>query len=299
MKYIVYKTTCLVNLKYYIGVHQTENPEIFDGYLGRGFYKQHSWYLKHPESPLHYAIIKYGVNNFQREILFIYDDEDDAYNKEAEIVTEEFILREDNYNVCVGGKHPYKPPRKVYQFNFNGELINQFENALSASKIIGISLSNINDAIHNKRTSANSLWSDKDIINIEEYQVTQYYKYYIYDSDGYFIKEFDSNQDCVNFLDTNRGNLTRAIKLQNKINGYFISTEKYDQIRIQVTKLNGKLNRYTLDGKYIDSFDSVKQARDKLGLKLASISHAIKLNRQCNGYRWTRTDYPTPIINIK
>ena len=39
MKYIVYKTTCLVNSKIYIGYHQTSNPEIFDGYLGCGLYK--------------------------------------------------------------------------------------------------------------------------------------------------------------------------------------------------------------------------------------------------------------------
>lgn len=34
MKYIVYKTTNIVNQKIYIGVHQTLNPDKFDGYLG-------------------------------------------------------------------------------------------------------------------------------------------------------------------------------------------------------------------------------------------------------------------------
>lgn len=42
MKYIVYKTTCLVNSKIYIGYHRTSNPEVFDGYLGCGLYKQHN-----------------------------------------------------------------------------------------------------------------------------------------------------------------------------------------------------------------------------------------------------------------
>ena len=40
----------------------------------------------------------------------------------------------------------------------------------------------------------------------------------------------------------------------------------------------------------------VQEAREKLGLKLCSISQAIKLGRQCNGFRWTRTDNPTPTI---
>lgn len=36
MKYIVYCTTCTKNGKIYIGVHKTENPEVFDGYIGNG-----------------------------------------------------------------------------------------------------------------------------------------------------------------------------------------------------------------------------------------------------------------------
>ena len=41
MKYIVYLTTNLKSLykntpKIYIGVHKTEDPEIFDGYIGCG-----------------------------------------------------------------------------------------------------------------------------------------------------------------------------------------------------------------------------------------------------------------------
>ena len=37
MNYIVYKTTCLINNKIYVGVHHTNNPDVFDGYLGRQF----------------------------------------------------------------------------------------------------------------------------------------------------------------------------------------------------------------------------------------------------------------------
>jgi hypothetical protein len=34
-----------------------------------------------------------------------------------------------------------------------------------------------------------------------------------------------------------------------------------------------------LDGKYIDSFRTIKEAKEKLNLKLSSISQAIKLGR--------------------
>lgn len=46
MKYIVYRTTCLINNKIYVGVHHTDDPNIFDGYLGRGLWKNHTRYIK-------------------------------------------------------------------------------------------------------------------------------------------------------------------------------------------------------------------------------------------------------------
>ena len=39
LKYIVYITINLCNGKFYIGVHET-NPDIFDGYIGNGIYRQ-------------------------------------------------------------------------------------------------------------------------------------------------------------------------------------------------------------------------------------------------------------------
>lgn len=89
MKHIVYKTTNLINGKIYIGIHTTENE--FDKYLGSG-----RIFLK--------AIKKYGKENFKKEILYTYTSRIDALNKEKEIVNEEFILNDSNYNCTIGGK---------------------------------------------------------------------------------------------------------------------------------------------------------------------------------------------------
>lgn len=298
MKYIVYKTTCLVNSKIYIGYHQTSNPEVFDGYLGCGLYKSRSEYIKHPKTAFHHAVVKYGVDNFKREILYVFDNSKDALAKEAELVTAEFVRSSNNYNSSLGGEQPINPGKKIYRFNFQGNLIETFDNANIAAEAVYRNVSNIHAAIQNKRTCAGSLWANQKKININDYKITEYNTYYIYDQDGYYLTEFSSNEECVEFLGTNKGNLTRAIKLQNKISGYYITTQKIDKVRIQVTRLNGKLNRYTLDGKYIDSFESTAQAKKVLGLKLSSISQAIRLNRQCNGFRWTRIDNPTETIDI-
>lgn len=86
--YLIYKTTCLVNGKIYIGQHQTYDLD--DGYIGSGH-------------ALQKAIKEYGRENFKREILFDFDNFTDMDNKEKELVTEEFVKREDNYNLNVGG----------------------------------------------------------------------------------------------------------------------------------------------------------------------------------------------------
>lgn len=67
----VYKTTNLVNGKYYFGVHKTENP--YDEYLGSGKY-------------LKRAVAKYGKEKFRKEVLFIYLDPESAFSKEDELI---------------------------------------------------------------------------------------------------------------------------------------------------------------------------------------------------------------------
>lgn len=86
--YTVYKTTNLINGTIYIGVHKTSNIE--DSYLGSG-------------KLLKMAIRKYGKSSFKKEILFIFNNADDAYSKEKEIVSESFINGFDNYNIAIGG----------------------------------------------------------------------------------------------------------------------------------------------------------------------------------------------------
>lgn len=90
MHYLVYQTTNLINGKIYIGIHATEN--IDDSYMGSGKFIQQ-------------AILKYGKENFQKEILFNFDNFDEMVAKEIELVTEEFVSRKDVYNIVVGGMH--------------------------------------------------------------------------------------------------------------------------------------------------------------------------------------------------
>ena len=86
MHYIIYKTTNLINGKYYIGKHQTNN--LNDGYVGSG-------------KLLKRAIKKYGIDNFKTEILLICPTEYHMNLAEKIYVV---IDAEVSYNLCRGGK---------------------------------------------------------------------------------------------------------------------------------------------------------------------------------------------------
>jgi group I intron endonuclease len=85
MFYTVYKIINKVNNKFYIGVHATKNMD--DSYMGSG-------------KLIKKAIAKYGIDNFQKEILFVFDNESEMLEKEKELV----VLSEMSYNLCEGGK---------------------------------------------------------------------------------------------------------------------------------------------------------------------------------------------------
>jgi hypothetical protein len=53
---------------------------------------------------LNRSIKKYGIEFFEKEILFIYSSEEEMNNKEKELVTEEYCSRKDTYNICPGGQ---------------------------------------------------------------------------------------------------------------------------------------------------------------------------------------------------
>lgn len=100
--YTVYRTINKINNKQYIGFHKVKSPEEIlcnssisgsiykDGYLGSG-------------KLIKRAIEKYKPANLRQELLFVTNDIDEAKDTERFLVDNEYVLREDTYNIATGG----------------------------------------------------------------------------------------------------------------------------------------------------------------------------------------------------
>lgn len=88
--YYFYKITNLINGKFYYGVHQTNNLD--DGYMGSGI-------------GINRAYKKYGVQNFQKEILHYFSNAEEMYAYEETIVNNTLVKDTNCYNQVIGGRN--------------------------------------------------------------------------------------------------------------------------------------------------------------------------------------------------
>jgi len=87
--HFIYKTTCLITGRYYIGMHST--PKIEDSYLGSG-------------KKLWHSINYHGKENHAREILEFLPDRKSLANRERELVNESLLSDPMCMNLVKGGE---------------------------------------------------------------------------------------------------------------------------------------------------------------------------------------------------
>lgn len=259
MKYIVYLTInlkCKINNKHriYVGVHKTDNPDIFDGYIGCGVkINQPSTYM-YPKTPFQYAVKKYGVDSFIRITLYQFDNELDAYKKEKEIINNDFLKLDHVYNISIGGsvEDRYKP---LYQFNYDGVLVKKWESSKDAYDFYGYPQNKWDSAKRWKCSFLGYYWSTQNSIDIKDFTNEPLSKItYLYNKNGKLLKEFNSRTECAKYLNYDNGELSRSIKNENLILKQYYVSDKLVDIFIpkpRVQYKNQKFYVYNKNGDFI------------------------------------------------
>lgn len=134
----MYITINQCNGKFYIGVHET-NPEIFDGYIGLGIYRESDAKRKRRENnAFANAVVKYGYENFKRTTIKTFpgtkEGKEMAFAYEGMIVTETLIKSKQCYNTSVGGEMGGMLPfKRVYKYDQTGNFLQSYACAKEAA----------------------------------------------------------------------------------------------------------------------------------------------------------------------
>lgn len=232
MKHYIYKTTNTLTNKIYIGYHHSDDIEN-DKYLGSG-------------DAIMRAVRQYGKDNFIREILFEFDNQDDAYTKERELVNENFVKNRDTYNITIGGRgweignEPHNKGKiTIYSPKTNKNYYvneNKLQKFLDDGYIIG------NLSIKNKI----SIKKDENIKFIDKNELDNYI------NNGWIRSNTTDGKICITHIETNVLKYVNESDINTYLqNGYILGNLRsgVNKGKIYISKdgKNKRINRNDLD----------------------------------------------------
>lgn len=288
MKYIVYQTLNLKNNKIYIGVHKTLNPEVFDGYVGCGIIITNPSTYMNPKTPLQYAVKKYGTSNFRRTVLYTFDTVQEAFEKEIELVNQEFINRKDTYNAKIGGIGGSSYSVKIKQFSLDGTFLKEWNSIQEAADFYGISSTSINRAVSYKGSSINYFWSKDDTIKTEEFTHATGQVVYKYNKYGKFEDMFNSYQEAATEIGVGPSSIKRAVDSGYCVKECNYSRELWETFekRPKVTLKNKTLYVYTLKGEFVTELKTIPEMLEYFNIKTThSIISVLRSGLQYKTYQ--------------
>lgn len=213
--FCVYKHTNKLNNKIYIGITSQKPEERWNngnGYIGcTRFYN---------------SIKKYGWDNFEHEVIFSNLTEDEAKQKEIELISE-YNSSDENYgyNLRLGGDLPSKLKcDAVNCYDLNGKFIKTFSSKAQASRELGLDRNCIVQCcLLNKKHKKVGNYIFRNY-NGNTYDIdcsikSNYKKHvYIYENDA-LINEFNSIKDASAFLKCSMSSIFDANKLNRLYKG--------------------------------------------------------------------------------
>lgn len=296
MKYIVYITTNLVNKKIYIGVHKTENPEIFDGYLGNAVMVNNKSSYERRETPFQCAVSKYGPKKFIRQTLKVFNNIKDALDLERWLVDKEFINRPDTYNITLGGGMPPTNKITIYQYDLNGKFIKSWESVKSITSFYDISKDRLRMIIDEKCSMANSYWSEEyfeKLENLNMYRPSARGYIRVYTINGVFKGIYKSGKEVCKVMGISPTDLSNHTRRKTSLDGYYYlkEGEKIEDFLSGKILENPKIYVYSSTGDFFKEYKNISEVKKAFKQNKNDILRAIKNNSFYADHYWSYSKY--------
>lgn len=181
----------------------------------------------------------------------------------------------------------------VSQYDLDGNLVNKYESASDASRICGISVSNILAVCNfNQKTAGGFQWrfdSSSPEMNIpsgNKKSVNQFYP------DGTLKATFSSITDAAKSLNCSTSAIAKACRKESESSHGYIWRFVGDDFDVNCSKTprirDRSIVQYTLDGTYVNTFiGGIKQAVKIMGVSYDSIYNAcVGTSKSSCGFTW-------------
>lgn len=258
---------------------------MWDGYLGCGCYGKRT---ANKNFPLHKAIRKYGEENFKRTTIRVFpnteEGERQAFDLEAQLVTETLLKSKTCYNVALGGGTSNHDTKRVYQFDLNGEFLQSHESASSAAASLNFhkDLYTATKCIRNNCLGISSssygyVWSYKKEFNHpligNKKRIAQY------TLKGKFIRTFDSIYEAEVLLGLNA--IQAAISKNWQCGGYqwkIFNGDSSDINQYFSNKTKNFINKIKMIDKYGNEkvYDNITECAKENNLSSSQINKVLK-----------------------
>lgn len=308
--YVVYKHTSPSG-KVYIGI-TCQNPPEKRWMNGRG-YKYNEYFSR--------AISKYSWQNFLHEILIENLTQQEAEQKEIELIAYyKSADRNFGYNLDLGGtgagKVSEETKRKmseagkgknvvpVVQYSRSGEFIEKYNSIIEAADKNGLFYSAISACCRNiAKTAGDCIWRYEGEPLTKEYiewcnsnaQDERKMPIKQYTMNGEFVKEYESAEYAYRVYGFNASSIRQCCKYSRRSSDGFIwqysdveLTEEYIQwCNSGLSDRFVPVAQYGLAGEFIKEFDSMTLASESTGISVQGISNCCNnINKTYGNYIW-------------
>lgn len=293
-KYFVYSLNCpIFDIPKYIGISNNPERRFKEHLEDESITKKTKWIKTLKSDPI-LKIIKESENI--HEIIDL----------EIKLIRE----YKDLVNTTSGGEYlGIGTPVDVYDFDYN--FIGTYSSMVEACEFFNINnvnYSGISASCKRKRNHAyNKIWryigdviTNDDKLRIEkELKRSSVKKVLQYDLDGNFIKEFKSIAECGKdgFSKSAVSQMLSKSAKNYSIKGFIFcndESELNERLKDYENSKPLKVNQFTLEGKLINTFNSINDACVSLNIKCQT---TIKkccdgIYKQCKGYKWEYVKRP-------
>lgn len=236
---VIYKTTNLLNGKFYVGKDEKNNPN----YLGSG-------------KILKLAIKKNGLEHFKKEILEYCVSSEELNEKEIYWINK-LSATTLGYNITEGGTGGRTKYKKIFQFEKTGLLIKEWSSAAEIKKILGFDDSAILKVCKGKLLSFKGfVWSYQN--DIKPFVDTRTVEILQYDRLGNLIKIWSSIVEIKESLDISDRHIQHVLDKTNLTAKSFIWLRKNGVVLEKI-----KINKNS----YYGNKNAVKNKKIKNGKK--------------------------------